>query len=317
MSKALSTLKLIESVKRRAMIPTSQATFSEQDFIDILNEELNTGLLPYLISQHEEHLVTYIDVPLSEGRQLADGFRRFEIPYRASGNKLRDVAYINNSGNIFEMSRSSLEDMTEFQNIRNYKVFYVEGNEIVLPQKFQDESGVIRMYFFLRPNTLVRDDKVGKIVDINTSTGVITLSNFPDDFSNKPEMDFIMDKSPNKILKYDVQPTNSNVSVKTVTFSPSDLPTQLRIGDYIAKKEESSIPQLPVELHPILAQRAAVHCLEALGDTEGLGNAAAKLQSMEKSVMNIIDDRVDGAPQKVRNRHSTLRQTGINLRRRF
>ena len=79
---------LIRSLKRRALIPTDQSTFSEDDFLEILNEEIQTGILPYLIEQHEEHLVTYVELDAD-----VDPLK-FKIPYRAVGNKLRDVARI-------------------------------------------------------------------------------------------------------------------------------------------------------------------------------------------------------------------------------
>jgi hypothetical protein len=65
----------------------------------------------------------------------------------------------------------------------------------------------------------------------------------------------------------------------------------------------------------MLAQRIACRCLEALGDTAGLQIANTKLAEMELKGMSLIDSRVEGAPMKVNNRHSFLRQSRRQFRR--
>lgn len=302
---------LIRSLKRRALIPTDQSTFSNEDFLEILNEEIDTGILPYLLEQHEEHLVNYIDLPAD----LTAPFE-YEIPYRAIGNKLRDVALIDSSGNIYELSRASLEELSDYQSfttIDDTGVFYVENNKIVMMSVNASPNSKIRMYFYLRPSSLVLEKESGKITSISTGATetVITLENFPSKFSNNPQFDIVGSRSPNKLKKFDITASQTNSNTKSVTISNDQLPDDLRVGDYLCQAEESPFPQMPTELHPILAQRGAVYCLESLGDTEGLGNAVRKLQSMEKGVTNLIENRVEGAPQKIKSRHSPLRDAII------
>ena len=49
--------------------------------------------------------------------------------------------------------------------------------------------------------------------------------------------------------------------------------------------------------------------LEALGDVEGMKMAQNELERMEYNSQTLIDNRVEGAPQKVVNRHSSLKTT--------
>ena len=88
---------------------------------------------------------------------------------------------------------------------------------------------------------------------------------------------------------------------------------ELSIGDHIAISTESAIPQIPDDLHPVLAHRVAARILEALGDTEGLQNANTKLAELEQQTTTLIDNRVEDSPKKVVNRHSNLR-AGLNSR---
>jgi hypothetical protein len=313
MSRVLKTSGLISTVRRRAMIPDDSSTFTDEDILDILNEEIDVGLLPTLMSLNEEHMVVFEDTDTSTDTQ------RYTIPYRAVANKLRDVAYLDGSGAVYELSRVSLEELSDYRYYRSSSkddVFYVEGNEIVLVDTTLKNYEKIRQYFYLRPNKLVEEKLCGEILSIDRTNGIITLVNFPEDFTNLNNMDFIQARTPNKIIKYDVTPLSADRNTKAVTFDAENIPSSLRVGDFLCNAEESPVANVPTELHPVLAQRAAVHILESLGDTEGLANALRKLDQMEKSVMQIIDDRVEGAPQKIKPRHSTLR-SAVSRRARY
>jgi hypothetical protein len=317
MSGVLTSSELIRSIKRRAMIPSDQNTFTDEDFLEMLNEEMQYFGVPHLLRTYEEYLLVSEDFTL-------DGSDKYEIPYRALGNKLRDVSYVTNvsglngqagSEQIFEMSRISVEDLPDYNSYtsgRYSQAFYVENNKIALLGEVPVNDAKLRMHYYLRPNTLVLDSKAGKIQSIDTVGGVITLESFPSGFSTAPDMDFVKYQSPNIILKYDITPTAVNSNTRTVTFTPTDLPEDLKVGDYLNVAQETIVPQLPVELHAILAQRVAVAALEALGDQEGLAAAMRRLEMMETSSNTIIDNRVEGAPEKITNRHGTLREAVVN-----
>lgn len=305
MSKILNTTTLIKSIKRRAQLPTNQNTFKEEDFIEMINEEINVGILPHVLKVHEEYYVKYEDQAVTNTKT------GYEIPYRAIGNKLRDVSFLDTTGNFYELSRISVEDISDFQNFyasRNNNVFYVQDTEIILPNNLYTQTGSLRMFFYMRPNTMVTESQVGVVQSIDRNTGIITLNSFPEAFTNLPEIDFISKRSPCRIIDYDIAIVAVNKTAKTIELSPSDIPERLTVGDYVCKAEETFVPQIPVELHPLLAQRVACHCLEALGDTEGLASALRKLKEIEENSMYIIDDRVEGAPQKVASRHGPLRE---------
>ena len=305
MAKTMTSNDLIRSLKRRAMIPTDQSTFSPDDFLEILNEEISTGILPYLLEQHEEHLVNFVELDVTESNE-------YVIPYRAVGNKLRDVSYIDSSGNPYELSRVSLEEISDYSSNASYGqsgVFYLENNKIVIPNLSAQPGAKLRMYFYLRPSSLVLLESTGKItaIAVGATETVLTLDNFPENFSNDIKYDIVGSESPNKLKKFDIIKVTANSVTKSVTILNADLPSDLTQGDYLCQAEESPYAQMPTELHVILAQRGAVYCLESLGDTEGLTNATRRLTMMEKGVTNLIENRVEGAPQKIKTRHSPLR----------
>ena len=64
----------------------------------------------------------------------------------------------------------------------------------------------------------------------------------------------------------------------------------------------------------MLAQRVAARCLEALGDSQGITLANTKLAEMEQKTGALLENRVEGAVQKVLNRHSTLKRNRYRWR---
>jgi len=306
MAKTLSADQLITTILRRAMIPDGQDTFTYAELLDIANEEFAIHILPTILQMHEEYYLT------TERTTYVDGTSNYKIPYRAIGNKLRDVQFIDTSGNHYEMTRISIEDLPQysdnyFTNNYLYK-FYVKNDEVILVGEYPTE-GELELSFFLQPNHLVENKYGSTITSIDTTSEsgktTVVMSAFPTDFTGTTEIDIIEKRSPNKIKYYDVQLDEYNSTLKTVKFNTEDA-TNLQVGDYICKVEESIIPQIPSSIVPVLAQRVAIKCLEALGDTEALNNAKADLNKMEKNMFSLMDYRVDGAPQKVVNRHGFL-----------
>ncbi|NBX74721.1 MAG: hypothetical protein EBQ89_10570 [Alphaproteobacteria bacterium] len=91
----------------------------------------------------------------------------------------------------------------------------------------------------------------------------------------------------------------------------------LKVGDYICLANESIIPQIPPDLHTVLAERTAARILAAIGDQAGLAVANQKIAEMELRQGNVLDQRVEGAPEKITARHSLLRYGKMGVRRRM
>lgn len=406
MARHETTTTLIESAIRRAMLPVTNITFKEKDFLAFANEELDMALIPYVLSFHEDYFLTSADIPMTTGRSA------YPIPYRAIGNKLRDVQIKDRSGNLYELTRTGVGDRPYFQHegggrlYSGLRSFDLESNNIVLSTdststsrnilvngvasgrivsapfhglstgqplrftagtlpsvtvnsivyvRFITSSSIalavsevaasssnsndwinidgnvnatfsilnsdltatgesIVAYYYLRPNKLVSETRAMIITSLNDlANGNIVVDKIPLTatsstlFSSSSVVDFIQVKSPHKCLKIDVPLTGVDSVNKIISIDPANIPLDLAVGDHILLSEECIIPQIPTDLHSMLAQRIACRCLEALGDREGLAAANAKLQEMEAKGGTILDNRVDDAPKKINPRHGFLR----------
>jgi hypothetical protein len=140
---------------------------------------------------------------------------------------------------------------------------------------------------------------------------ILTLNSVPKHFSVDALYDLCGAEAPTKIMNYDMTPNGFNATLKQISF-PLGSVLSANVGDYLTTEQETVVPNMPVEYHPIIAQRVAVYCLEAMGDNENLEKARRKLAQMENSVLKIVQNRVEGAPKKIKQRHGTLNQSGWN-----
>lgn len=306
MSSILRSTDLIKTIRRRAFIPKDQSTFNEDDFLEMATEEINISLMEQIIEARGDYLVDFIDIALESD------VLEYTVPARAHGNKLRAISVVDADGNLLrELTQVSLD--TPAEDCTNISVF-MRNNKVVLNEDNINEGEFLRMFFYMRPNKLVQNDRAATIVSITdglaadgvTTTKTLSFSTIPKHFTSTIGYDIVGAKSPNKILSYDLVPTAVNLTTKTVTFTAADLSTDIAVGDYVTQAEETIVPNIPTEYHPVVAQRVAIACLESMGDEQNKQSAERKLAQMEKSVLKIVTNRIEGQPKKIRQRSGTL-----------
>lgn len=162
----LTSSTLISTVKREAMVPTSQSTFTDADFLAMANQEMRIGLVPSILQFHEEYYTRdSAPVPLVAYQS------RYEIPYRAVGGKFRAVFYLNTNNSLRSMTRIQPEDRPYYQQSSSQNdvvYFYIQGNQVVLvPEVSGDPVGSLVYTFYMRPNELVDESRVATISNIS------------------------------------------------------------------------------------------------------------------------------------------------------
>jgi hypothetical protein len=306
---AMTSKKLIESVGNRSHVPVNQSTFTEEKFLDFATEELRLSLIPFILAMNEDYMLFEIETPLIANK------REYEIPNRATGVKLKDLQVKNASGNYRELTRTSIgERFSSDYSDYNYDLtkFYIKNNKVVLMSN-PNPSDTLVFIVYIKPSKLVTEDRVGIISGINRTSNTIVVNEIPEVFTTQNTYDFYKASSPFNVLTIDFNIVSLNVSTNSIVLS--SIPEDLDIGDHISLSNEAIIPQIPEELHVMLAQMVACRVMESQGDTEGLRNAKVKLQEMKTEGGLIVDNRVTDAPKKVTNRHGFLRNLNTRYRR--
>ena len=319
MARILTGDGMIKSVRQRTMTPDDTSTFTDDSVLDIIDEELSAQVLDKLLLLHGENLTISVDVPSNIKGE-------YEIPYRAVGNKLRDISLVSGSS-IYELTQISIGELPDYSygdfSNQNLDKFYLENNKVKLIQPTRTYTSV-RIRYYLRPNYLTKMKEAGVVESVDKSDPdniTINLSSVGKNFAQQEKYDIVGSNSPNKIKSFDHTAT-SYVKVGdtgTLVFDRSELESVLddiAVGDYITLAEQTPVPNIPTEMHPLLAQAAAINILESLNDTEALTNATRRMDKMTKAIQSLIDDRVELAPKKIKQRHGTLASSiGFNRRR--
>jgi hypothetical protein len=137
--------------------------FNDEDILAFANDEIMDSIVPLIKSNQEEYLVWNTIIPLETKSN-------YEIPERAVGNALRDLAFVDQNSNEYEMTRITRDDRYTGQYSPGYNQpyrYYLENAEIILSGAgLIDPIGSLKFSYLIRPNELVLSDEVSKITNI-------------------------------------------------------------------------------------------------------------------------------------------------------
>lgn len=301
-----TTNDLLTTIKKRAFLPRSQNTFTDADIVRFCNEELIMDMVPTIVGHDEGYFLRTLTV------DLVANTTTYRIPARAAFSRLQDVQWVDTSGNRRSLARLERRDLEFFDVVGGTtpEGFYVEGAEIKLIPRDGNFTGDLEMTIMFRPSELVLNSET-RTIDSLTSNTITLNAAPPSSWTTDVKYDIISRDPTNPTLDYDLTAT---VTGTTMTFS--DTITNAAVGDYICIEQQTLIPQIPQELHPMLAEMVAMRLLQSQGNQQGVDNIRAKLDTMKNNLENIIVNRVVDRGQKIVNRYSTLRQTNYGASRR-
>jgi hypothetical protein len=285
-----ATNYLIPAIKRRLMVPTTQATFQAADFLAVLNAELQSEVVPLLMSVREEYFVAETDVDVTAGTAA------YDIPERAIGGDLRDVLMVASDGTTRNLVRLEPEAAVGWPAGDGTPAgFVLKDEQVVLYPAPSGTTEQLRLSYHRRPGVLVDVADVAT-VSSSTATAVTAVASAPASFTTSAPLDFIRGAPQFRTLSAEVTP--SAVSGTSITITT---PSGLAAGDYLALAGESPVAQVPLELLPVLVLRACIVIATALGDREMAGMVSGELQAKQQSALTLIANRVKGEQRKMPN----------------
>lgn len=310
-----TSTELLADIKRKAFVPISQITFDDAAILSMADEEIQTGMVPFLLEVREEYLVDYIDYTVNGDT------RAFDIPTRAIGAKLRQVTVLIGSNDPDQPNEKNLPQMNadeavfnnSFNNFLSLQAFFVRDNQIILSPGATSFAGyILRQYYFKRPNKLVQTSDCAQIVSISGNTVVVSLvpTKFGSGNAVNITSDIVKGSPPFKLLGMDL-PLVVDTTTNTITFPNTVSSYNIQVGDYVCLQGESPIPILPVEMFTFLAQRVAVKLLMSMGDEKNFQIATDRLKEMDHNVRNLLSNRIEGNVRKVVNQYSAFSNPGF------
>ena len=177
-------------------------------------------------------------------------------------------------------------------------------------------SNVITVFYKDR-NTSIKSNTENAIgVQPTITIHIPAGSLIPSNITPGGMVDILQAEGGHSTLNFDIVLQSTDISDTSLTFKEADLPKEFVVGDYICAQYQCIIPQVPTDLHNLLAERTCARILESLGDKDGLQAANLKINELEQRQATIIDSRVEGSPLKVLNRTGLLRASRIRFGRR-
>lgn len=309
---AYDTSVFLAAVKRRAFVPTTQGTFAATETLAVATEELHSYLAPLVMEVRQEHFVTVTDVPLVSGQAL------YRIPARALGGKLRDVLALDSGGCVRNLTRLEPEagGLWRAGDTGEPAAFSLQGNYVRL-HPTPTGTGTLRLSYFGRPGALVETSAAGRVEAVDYAAGTLTLSGAaPASFVPGVRLDVVgaqpgfstiateltlsssaPDGDGDAVLTFAALPVPPSVPLEY----PVTAPEEISVGDWVCLAGEAPVPQVPPELHPLLALKTAAAQLEAIGDVEAARTLLMELAEKQKRALALLSPRTEGEPRRVAN----------------
>lgn len=284
---AYTTADFLTDLRLRVLAPGDTNVWDETDFLRLADAEIQTTILPLVMSLMADYYVTYTDQAIVANQPA------YDIPARAVGMRLREVKIVTTNGALDDPPLIDLEALeTTLPGTR--KGFLVRMNQVWIYPTPASASGTLRQFFWLRPSRLIETTGAAQISAIDTGTGVVTVSSIPDTYTTGQRFDFVRADGASEPRAIDQ--TCSLVDGTDMSFA--SLPDGLAVGDYVTLAGETPIPQIPAELRPLLCAATAVRVCESM-QLPGLDSARKTQEETEKKLGMLFTPRVVGAPKKI------------------
>lgn len=315
---------LISQIRLSENIPDGAQVFSNDDIVVFMNEELSITVVPTILTVREDYFTVTKDFSFPQNAGQNNIQNVIKIPNEASGLKLANVFAIDTQGQFYNLPRFTPTQAASYSNVWNTSLgsgwnwgnagFYVQGNTLQLFPYTIAAGNTFRLLYHRKPNQLVSTSDAGQIIEVDVTTGLVTLNNSISDWTatttfdfiqNEPTYEFVFNTAVNNLV-YTTPATLTNIpvlqppSANTLFVSPA-IAAQLTVGQYASESGTSPFIQyLPTDAYPLLKESVAIRCLRALNDTEAEQMAIQKYKQMASNVINgLVAPRVEGKAKKI------------------
>lgn len=309
------TNELISDIQQRGSLPANDLRFTDALILAAATRELREGVAPLLVASRAEHMV------YTSTTTVVSGTAQYRMPSRAVGGALRDVNFTpSGAGSVpqrlRELSSDEVEIIGNSNNQGTPSAYYVRNYYVVLvPQP--NLAGTLTMPFYARPNRLVLAGLAGVsgaravacfTASYNTVTGSLQLTVDGDPpavvnggIAGSQALDIVRAGPGFETLTTTTQSNTTiveaspNVWLYTITGFTAN--PGVEGGDYICVPGEAPVPQVPVELHGLLAARTAKRLVASTGD-DRWESLAVDVAELEQKAKDWLAPRVAGHTQQ-------------------
>lgn len=302
---------LIADVHIRGMIPTATNTDSLTDvkILRILNQEMQSYVVPMLVELGQEYLVAISNV------STVASTAAYAIPNRASGTALRDVQVLDAASSEYRSIQRLPPEQAALiggtggsgatTNVGRPTHYFVQMDSVHLVPT-PDAVYSVRLKYFRAPSDLVTTGYTTSAGVLGGTPGAqtiaVTLSTALGSDEATVSVDFLR-----SVMPFTPQMDAVTATVETTGNLLDGIATDIDdlsgLALYASLAGTSPVPQIPETAIPLLVNRTIVVCLRALGDPKVKEAEAACREEMQR-VKEMLSPRTEGYALKVVNTNS-------------
>lgn len=295
-----ATNALLDKLRTIGAIPSTNSNFTDQKLVTIVNDELQSTVVPLIMMAKQEYYVAYTDYTIESTTTPTI----FQIPYDAIYNKLADITLAKTSNGVTtevsipNISRETITANDSFYVQNIFGFLLRDGNVVFYPGQYVNTSEqFLRVYYYKRPLELVTTANAGKITSINGND--VRLSLIPASWRVGDQINSVSQLPSFKVTSN----ASTIVSISNPIITVSDS-SGMSVGDWVSLDGYCPIPQVPVEAMNFLISCAVLRVHEAMADEKMIELSSLKKKELGAILQTSITPRTDGARQVIQNRYA-------------
>lgn len=292
--------ELVTDIRAQGSLSEDDPAYSSANCIAAANRELKRLFVPAIRKVRAEYYVTHVDYTL-----VADQ-AEYRIPHRAATNSVRQVYWLDSADRVNELNPVALGDAIDYSSRSGRPAKYtVKDDRLVLLPAPNAALGTLRVLYERRPSSLVLLASAQAVTAVIVDSGnwFVTTDGSEAAFDDLT-VDIVRSKPPFSLA---VRDATVDLGLGTLGFTPKSWDILPAVGDFVCLAGESCVPQIPVELHPLLALASAVKLLRPV-DREAAMELQTELDLDMPKVLASLAPRQQGKQQKLRSKSSYLRR---------
>lgn len=323
MAESWTTTELLADIRQQGRIPEDDPDATDAALLSEADHQLKTIFVPAIRKARADWYSAFEDQALVAGQSA------YRIPHRAATSSVRTVLWYDSAGNRFECFPVPMTDQHGSATRRGRPAYYaIEDDRVRLIPAPSSAMGTLRIYYERRPSTLVVEDdalQVSTSVDTDLDEYYVTTgtANPASLFSAGDKVDLIKADPPFSACftgKAITSIAGPIATIYIITLAYDDVTMQLGSGtgptdltDWLCQTGETVIPQIPPELHPLLALATAAQYLRPI-DPDAYNTAMNDFTARFTEAVKLLSPRQQGRQQKMRGgsmlRRSSSRRGG-------
>lgn len=305
MSLRWTTDELLVAIRELGRIPDADPNATDAKLLAEANRQLSRVFVPAVRKARSDYYITHEDQALVAKQQ------EYPVPSRSVGSSVRAVLWVDSAKRKHELPPVPLTELYSYSETAGWPTRYtIRDDRIVLLPAPASALGTLRLVFEYRPSELVLVTNASSVAGVSVTGGSYAFTKsdgagFAGAYSSPTtqRLDVIGGTPPFSTRIY-----NALMSAVTFLIVPDTNTNVPVVGDWICFTGQTVIPQIPAELHALLALRTAAQYLLPIDPTFAAVLKADFDQDFAGQISLLVPRQI-GRQMKMKSSNSLMRRS--------